>query len=243
MFRQCAAAAWFPTHVNAPAVRAGVDNRRAVGYIFRMARQPHPRRTSHILESLIENAEGRGDISIREILDMLGNRAFGLAILVFSLPNSLPIPSPPGFSAIFGVPIILLAVQIVIGRPTPWLPRRFGGYRFSRAKFTAFLQKALPYIRKVERLLHPRLSFMESWLGERVIGIALALLAVVLAMPIPFGNFLPGLSMSLIALGMLERDGALALAGILGGVLATVFIFTAIDIVAGAAFDLLRYIF
>lgn len=208
-----------------------------------MASELAPKRTSDVLSTLIVDTEGDGDITIQEVLRLLGDRAFGLAILVFSLPNSLPIPSPPGFSAITGIPIILIALQMVMGRSTPWLPPKVRKYSFSRAKFAHFLSKALPYIRKLERLLHPRLAFMSSKPGERLTGAVFVLLAIMLSLPIPFGNFLPGLSMSLIALGLLERDGALMLAGITGGLLASLFIFTALDVIVTTAWSAFLNIF
>lgn len=201
------------------------------------------RRTSDALEALIVDAGGDGKITIQEIMRMLGDRAFGLAILVFSLPNSLPIPSPPGFSAITGIPIILIALQMVVGRSTPWLPPRIRRYGFSRDTFARFLAASLPYIRKVERLLHPRLAFMHSYAGERVVGAVFLVLAAVLSLPIPFGNFLPGVSMSIIALGLLERDGALMLAGMALGALAVLLIFTVVDVVATAALHALFSVF
>ncbi len=202
-----------------------------------------PKRTSDVLHSLVEHTDGDGDISVQEILRLLGDRAFGLAILVFSLPNSLPIPSPPGFSAITGIPILLIAVQIIMGRSVPWLPKKVRKYKFSRVKFAAFMRKACVPVRKIERVLHPRLPFMHSWVAERIVGVIFLLLAILLSMPIPFGNFLPGVAMSLIALGMLERDGVLMLVGMIGGVLAMLFIFTALDVLATVALQALLSVF
>jgi len=187
-------------------------------------------RTSDILATLITEADGHGDISLQEILKLLGARAFGIAILIFSLPNSLPIPSPPGFSAIIGFPIVIFGFQMLLGRKSLWLPPRVRRYRFSRAKFTAFLTKALPYIRKVERFLHPRLTFMGGKPAEHVLGFTILLLSALLVLPIPLGNFLPGLFISIIALGMLERDGALALGGMIGGLISLVIILGFYDI-------------
>ena len=42
---------------------------------------------------------------------------------------------------------------------------------------------------------------------ERVIGAFYLVLAVILTLPIPLGNVLPALAISIIALGMIERDG------------------------------------
>jgi hypothetical protein len=200
-------------------------------------------RTSDLLAALIDKADGEGDISLQEVLKLLGGRAFGLAILIFSLPNSLPIPSPPGFSSVTGIPIIIFGVQMMLGRKSLWMPSRIRRYHFSRAKLTMFLGKALPYIRKVERLLHPRISFMHTRPGEAIAGLAVILLATMLALPIPFGNFLPGLSISLIAFGMLERDGALTLVGVIGGITSIICIFGLYGALAKGAFDAITNFF
>jgi hypothetical protein len=47
------------------------------------------------------------------------------------------------------------------------------------------------------------------------------LLSIIVALPVPFGNTLPGLAIALFSLGMMERDGmtlCLALAVALAGV-------------------------
>lgn len=197
-------------------------------------------RTSDLLQSLIRRAKGDGEISIAEIMHMLGERAFGLAILVFCLPNSLPLPGIPGFSSITGIPIILFAAQMGLGRHAPWLPARIAAYRFSREKFAAFLEKTLPYIERIEKLLHPRLVFMQTRVAEIITSLAFIFLALVLALPIPFGNFPPGLAMCLIALGLLERDGVMMLIGIIGGISAVILIYATLG---AAAFDAAQKLF
>ena len=204
---------------------------------------PDSKRTSDILHSLITDTRGDGEISINNILAMLGERAFGLAILIFTLPNSLPIPSPPGFSAITGIPIVLLGLQMILGMPMPKLPKRIGEYALPRHKFAAFMEKALPYIQKVEKLLHPRFSFMQSTWAERAIGAFFFVLGIILSLPIPFANFFPGLCMSLIALGLLERDGILMLIGMISGLATTILLFTALDVVVNAVSHFLSNMF
>ena len=49
-----------------------------------IAPPPKPQRTSDMLASLITQADGEGEISIQEILKLLGPRAFGLAVYLFS---------------------------------------------------------------------------------------------------------------------------------------------------------------
>ena len=53
-------------------------------------------------------------------------------------------------------------------------------------------------------------------------------LAAILALPMPGGNFLPGTSILLLALALLEKDGKLALAGIAFSVGSVVFMYKVI---------------
>ena len=68
---------------------------------------------------------------------------------------------------------------------------------------------------RAERLLRPRLLWLTCALGERLIGAVCLFLAVVLVLPIPFGNMLPAAAISLLALGVLERDGLWVIAGLI----------------------------
>ncbi len=58
--------------------------------------------------------------------------------------------------------------------------------------------------------------------AERVIGAFCLALAVIQILPIPLGNVLPALAISIIALGMIERDGVWVLAGFAVGVAAMI---------------------
>lgn len=168
------------------------------------------RRTSDILRDIMA-MEPTGTMSVRELTLMLGDRAFALAILIFALPNSIPLPGIPGFSTVTGLPILFIALQMIAGRDTIWLPDKVADKRFSRQSLTRILQKCLPAVVWVEKFLSPRLSWVCSPLGERITGLAFLVMALILSLPMPGGNFLPGLSMALLALGLLERDGLFVL--------------------------------
>jgi len=66
---------------------------------------------------------------------------------------------------------------------------------------------------KIERLLAPRLRWVFGQLGDRLIGLVCALLAIVLILPVPFGNILPSLTIAALSLGLAQRDGLVALIG------------------------------
>src|SRR5689334_5495229 len=61
-------------------------------------------------------------ISVAELMARFGGRAMGALLLIFGLLCLLPLP--PGGTTIFGLPLLLLGPQLVIGRHAPWLPQR-----------------------------------------------------------------------------------------------------------------------
>lgn len=136
-------------------------------------------------------------------------------MFIFAVPNI--IPTPPGTSAVLGAPLLVLTWQLMIGRKSVWLPHIFRARVLDAGLVAAFVARVLPWVKRAERLLKPRVSLLTRPLCERVFGAVAFILAVILFLPIPFGNILPAASISLTALGLAERDGV---AVIFGAVLA-----------------------
>jgi Uncharacterized ABC-type transport system, permease components len=70
-------------------------------------------------------------------------------------------------------------------------------------------------IRRVEALTRPRLHYLTGEIADVVTGLVCVLLALVMALPIPFGDALPGIALVLFAMGMMQRDGVAILLGVL----------------------------
>jgi len=68
--------------------------------------------------------------------------------------------------------------------------------------------------------------------GERLVGVSLIALSLILALPVPFGNAPMGLGIIIIALGLLEGDGRALTIGLAAGLAAA--LWNATLIVAGA---------
>lgn len=155
--------------------------------------------------------ESRDRIAVGDLLTVLRDRALAAMLLVFALPNI--VPAPPGLSALLGAPLLFLAAQLAFGRP-PWLPRLIAERSMARTHFASLVGRAAPWLARAERLLRPRLEVLARPPLEHAIGFVCLLLALILFLPIPLGNMLPALSICLLALGILERDGVWVLAGL-----------------------------
>lgn len=176
-----------------------------------------PLRLSDILQEIADAPAAPDErISLGHLIEGFGNRAFGALLFIFAVPVALPI-AIPGISAVLGAPLLFLSWQLMRGREQPWLPQVMRSRSFRRADFAGMLQRVLPSIRRVERLVGPRLIWLTNRRGEQVIGFLAFALALVLFLPIPFGNSVPALAIAIMALAVLERDGVAAIAGTLVG--------------------------
>jgi hypothetical protein len=169
------------------------------------------RRTSVLLGEYIAGLD-KPKVSLGDLRDALGDRGFGVLLFVFALPNLIPV-NIPLLSLVLGAPLVLLAVQLTYGRHKPWFPHWLTRQSISRQTFEAVVSRALPYLERAERLLRPRFTMLVSWTAERLIGLGLLVLTVVLALPIPFGNWLPAFAICIVGLAMVEKDGLAVLAG------------------------------
>jgi hypothetical protein len=146
--------------------------------------------------------------NVAEIIDKLDERAFGLLILLFAIPCL--VPGLPG-AQLIAIPIFLLGLQIATGRNEVWLPNAALNARVKRSwieSIAGFVDKRL---RWTERLSKPRLTGLASGWSERLIGIVIALAAITIMLPIT--NTIPSLAITVISVGLLQRDGVFTLAG------------------------------
>ena len=78
-----------------------------------------------------------------------------------------------------------------------------------------------PLLRRVERRLRPRASVLTARSGKLALALVMALMGALIALPIPFGNTLPGLSVILMGLGLAADDGLAVLGALILALLAT----------------------
>lgn len=170
---------------------------------------------SQLLELI--GAREAAEVSVADILETFGNRAFGAMMFVFAAP--LVLPMPPGVSAILGAPLMFITFQWMLGRRTLWLPKALLERTMSMSDFRNLMGKLTPYLERLERRLRPRLTFMYNPLGDRIVGALCFTLSIIVFLPVPFGNMLPSFAIAAFAIGGAERDGIAALIGWVAAIL------------------------
>lgn len=156
----------------------------------------------------IDAGAGADGVQVSGIVDRLDERAFGLLILLLTIPCL--VPGLPG-AQIIAIGIFLLAIQVVIGRREPWLPGWFMRAHVKKSWISAIAGFADKRLRWTEQVARPRLSFLTTGFGERLAALIMALAAVTVMLPIT--NTIPSIALTLLSLGLIQRDGLFALAG------------------------------
>ncbi|MCC7427860.1 MAG: exopolysaccharide biosynthesis protein [Alphaproteobacteria bacterium] len=168
-------------------------------------------------------------ITLGDMIHAFGERGYGLLVILFAIPNLLPIYIP-GLSPIFGVPLLIVCLQLALGWPEPRLPGILTRRSMRRADLEMIVAKATPWILRVERFIRPRPSLLTTRTAERLIGLYGVALAALVIVPLPFTNGPPSLACLIMAMGIMERDSITILAGALWGLVATVL---ALSIIGG----------
>lgn len=185
---------------------------------------------SERLARLADDAPGE-TVTLGWLLDQLGERAFGLFLLVLALPCAVPFLY--GVPQIVSLPLLFVTGQMVAGRHAPWLPERLSKRTIAVKSLRDLTRRAGPYLRFVEHFLRPRLQSLSHPPLDRIVALALVVFSLSIMVPLPLTNTLPGIAVALVALGFLQRDGLMILAAVaLGSAWVSFLIYVAIYIPA-----------
>jgi hypothetical protein len=156
-------------------------------------------------------------ISLGEMAEAFGDRAFGLLILLLLLPSLLPL-----MASVFGLPVLILGIQMGLGLRVPRLPAFIAQRTIARSDLLRLSSASTTWLKRVEKWVRPRPGFFTSPLGDRLFGWLSAYTAIMLILPGPGTNGPPAFGNIVMALGLAEHDSrvmglgaALTLAGCL----------------------------
>ena len=180
--------------------------------------RPRTLGTRELLDALATGDPEDG-LTLEDILAGLSRQVFGMLLFVATLPAFIPIPGVGG--AIGGPLTVLVGVHLLVGMRKLWLPRFIARRGPRRASLQAFDRMLGPWLGRLERLVKPRMTqLIDHRAASMFTGLLLVLLGILLALPIPFTNYLFGGLLLAYAFALLERDGLLMLLCWIAGVVA-----------------------
>ncbi len=178
-------------------------------------------------------------MKLGQMLRDLQQSAFGVFLFVAILPAFIPVPGLGG--AVSGPLVMLIGAQMLCGMRRPWLPDFIARRGPRRSTMHRFLDRIDGALRRLDRLLKPRMpQLLAPVIAHAFTGLLLVLLGILLSLPIPFTNYLFGFQLLLFALALLERDGALMLLNWIGAITAIAFFGLSSGQLVGYVADLLQ---
>jgi hypothetical protein len=173
-------------------------------------------RFSDQLERWLQQDEPK---TLGSLTEAFGEKAFAVLFIVLMAVPALPLPTG-GVTHVLEVVTMLLALELIVGRRTIWLPERWKRLEVGGSSGERFPRALVRRIRWVERFSHPRLR---PAFGHRLSGVVFGLLVLALSLTAflapPFSGLdtLPALGVVLLALAVLLEDFALAVAALVIG--------------------------
>jgi hypothetical protein len=142
-----------------------------------------------------------------------------LFVLLLGVP-ALPLPTG-GATHVFELIAMLLALQLIVGRTSVWLPERWRRLELTGPRQQKFIRALLRTIRFLERFSRPRLRWVFNHrVSNAVFGLLVLLLSIGAFLAPPFSGLdtLPALGAVLVSLAVLFEDAVLVVVGLgIGG--------------------------
>ncbi len=163
---------------------------------------------TRLLRRLADDGGEQG-LTLHEIRDRMDERAYGLLILLMSIPCLV--------TGLYGVPqevgviIILVAAQLLVGREEPWLPRWMLELRAKGSWLKAMADFAESKLAWIDRLSRPRLRRFASGAGEKLAAVFMILATLTIVLPMT--NTIPSIALALLSVGLIQRDGLFVIGG------------------------------
>lgn len=176
-----------------------------------------------VFDHVLEAADG-DNVSIEDLLEAFGRRAYGPILFVVGLVSLSPVGAIPGASILIGTVVILLMAQYIVRDAAPWLPGWVVNRKVGADGVRQAVDRLRPYVLWMGTVIKPRLTvFAEPpWIYlAAAVAIMMAATMYPLAL-VPWGVLPPSLAIVLLGLGMMSSDGLVMLVGIVVGVVSVV---------------------
>lgn len=178
----------------------------------------HPRRPVQDILDRLRNVTEAASVSFGDIIRAMDQGGQPVLLLLPALILVSPLSGIPGLSSLGGLTIALVAGQILLGRDTIWLPAFILRRRLPTARLVWAVGKLDRAAAFIDRKTVARAEWFFVFPGRQIL--LLTCMSCGLIMPffelVPFSATTLAIVISILASGLLVRDGAIAGLG-LGG--------------------------
>ena len=175
--------------------------------------RPPLRNLQQLLDHLARLNRGRDQVSLRLVVASIGTRSFGPLLMLVGIILASPLSGIPGMATVMAIFVLLIAMQMLLGRKQFWLPDWLLNRSVKHDNLVKALSWVRPVARRVDSVLRPRLTKLVTDGASYVI--ALICIVISLALPmmevVPFSASVAGLALAAFGLSMVVNDGLLVI--------------------------------
>jgi hypothetical protein len=166
--------------------------------------------------------------TLGSLSELFAEKSFATTILLLMFVPAMPLPTG-GITHVFEVITVVIAAQMVLGRDTIWLPKRWKQRELGALTTGRAIPFMVRWVRRCEAFSRPRGAhlFELGWM-RRVLGLVLMALALAAGLAPPFSGLdtLPALGAVAIALAIILEDVVVLAVGLVVGAGGTLLILT-----------------
>lgn len=182
-----------------------------------MAKQVNNQTFSNQLESWLN---GKQNKTLASLINVFEDKSFAMVFLLLMLLPALPIPTG-GITHILELIVALLALEMIIGLKTIWLPKSWKQRRLGKTMEDKVVPLILRRVRWFEQRSRPRWKWIfTAPLAERLLGLIVLIFTAFAFVSPPFSGLdtLPSLGVVILSLAIILDDALMLLAGLLVGI-------------------------
>jgi hypothetical protein len=160
-----------------------------------------------------------GEKTLGSLVEVFERKSFAIVFVLLLGVPALPLPTG-GATHVFEIIAVVLALQLILGRETIWLPARWCRLELAGPRQQRFIAGLMRMIRRLERISRPRLRWL---FDHRLTNIVFGVLVIAgcagafFAPPFTGLDTLPALGVVLLSLGVLLEDFLVVVAGLAVG--------------------------
>lgn len=172
-----------------------------------------PHSINDVLDGLGELANSEDQVPFGDVLDKFGSHSFAPIMLVLALVELSPIGAIPVVPTILAVCIALVAGQLAFGSDHVWVPDLLERRSLSSGKIDTAVEKVSGIAAKLDSISTDRMTFLTKGAAVKIAaGLILLLCCTVPPLELlPWASSAPMLSIAVISLALMVRDGLVML--------------------------------
>ena len=149
-------------------------------------------------------------VKFGDILDIISRYSQFTLIAIAVFPLILPIPYPPGMPTMLSIPVFVFILNALVGKKIIKIPEKVRNLSFKIDSLKTVVVKSTMIVTILAKISRGgRLKWIIDPQMTKIHAFFMLIMCTLIALPFPGTNYLPSISIFVIAIGVVLTDGIL----------------------------------